>query len=124
MTPPRTQLTLSFEPSVVDRWPTLREYVEHRLPLQAKYAKTIAAEMDLSPSTLTKKLKAEDNNRFTVDNLEQYIEASGDAPAIIEYLAAKFMGGGDDARRARLMTQAEAAAAQLTRLVTELKGAA
>lgn len=124
MTPIRTQLTLSFEPSVVDRWPTLREFIEHRLPLQAKHAKTIAADMDIAPSTLSKKLKGEDNNRFTVDNLEQYLDSTGDIAAVVEYLAAKFMGGGDEARKARLMAQAEATAAQLTKLVSELKGAA
>jgi hypothetical protein len=121
---PISQLTLNLEPSVVDRWETLREYVAHRVNLQAKHAKTIAADLDISPSTLSKKLRGEDNNRFTVDNLEQYIESTGDVAAVVEYLATKYMRGGDVGRRERLMAQAEAAAAQLTRLVTELKGAA
>lgn len=124
MTPGPNQLTLNLEPSVVDRWETLREYIQHRLPLQAKHAKTVAADMDIAPSTLSKKLKGEDNNRFTVDNLEQYLDSTGDVAAIIEYLAAKYMGGGDEARRSRLMAQAEAAAAQLSKIVGELKGAA
>jgi hypothetical protein len=121
----RQQLTLSLEPSVVERWPTLRRFLAHRVEVQPKPAKTIAAEMDMSPSALSRKLNPGDADtaRFNIDDLELYLERTGDVAAVIEYLATKFMGGGDDARVARLMAQAEAAAALLSRTVAELKDA-
>jgi len=121
---PRSQLTLSLEPSLVERWPTLRQFLAHRLQMQAKPAKTIAAEMDMSPSALSRKLHPgeTDTARFNVDDLEAFLTCTGDAAAIIEYVATKFMAGGDDVRRARLMAQAEAAAALLARTVAELRG--
>lgn len=119
----KAQLTLSLEPSLVERWPTLRKFVAHRVEVQAKPAKTIAAEMDMSPSALSRKLNPGDADtaRFNVDDLEAYLERTGDVSAIIEYLASKFASGGDEERRARLMAQAEAAASALTRLVAELQ---
>lgn len=119
----KTQLTLSLEPSLVERWPTLRKFIAHRVEVQAKPAKTIAAEMDMSPSALSRKLHPgeADTARFNVDDLEAYLERTGDVAAIIEYLGTKYMCGGDETRKARLMAQAEAAAALLSRTVSELK---
>jgi hypothetical protein len=119
------QLTLSLEPSLPERWKTLREFIAHRVNMQAKKPKEIAADMELSPSGLSRKLhpSESDTARFNVDDLEAYLESTGDASAIIEYLAAKFMGGGDDARVARIMAQAETAAATLARAVAELQAA-
>jgi hypothetical protein len=118
------QLTLSLEPGVIERWPTLREYVEHRAGVQQKLKKTIAADMDMSPSLLTRKLSPSegDTQRFNVDDLEAYLASTGDTPAVIEYLAAKFMGGGDEARRARAISTVEALLPDLQRAVATLKG--
>lgn len=121
---PVTQLTLSLEQGTLDRWPTLREFIGHRVETQVKLAKTIAADMDLSPSVLSRKLHPgeTDTNRFNVDDLEAYLASTGDAPAVIEYLAAKYLGGGDDARRARALAQVEQLLPELTRAVSTLKG--
>jgi hypothetical protein len=119
---PVSQLTLDLEPSLVERWPTLREFLAHRVDIQAKPAKTIAAGMDLSPSVLSRKLhpSESDTNRFNVDDLEAYLRESGDAGAVLEYLGSKFCGGGDAARKARMLAQAEALVAQLTRTVASM----
>jgi hypothetical protein len=125
MTPvPMSQLTLSLEPSLSERWPTLREFVAHRVGIQAKPAKTIAADMDLAPGTLSRKLHPSetDTARFNVDDLERYLAVSGDASAIVEYIASKFLGGGDEQRQARLLAHAETLAAELSRTVASMKG--
>jgi hypothetical protein len=120
-----SQLTLSLQPSLPERWSTLRAFIGHRVEVQAKPAKTIAAEMDMAPSTLSRKLHPADGDtqRFNVDDLERYLERTGDVAAVIEYLAAKYMAGGNEGRRARLVAQAEAAAAMLARAVADLKEA-
>jgi hypothetical protein len=120
-----SQLTLNLEPSVVDRWPTLRKFLAHRVEVQAKPAKTIAAEMDLSPSSLSRKLNPgeSDAQRFTVDNLEEYLQATGDVQAVIEYLATKYAPGGDDARKARALGRLETLAATLEREIASMKAA-
>jgi hypothetical protein len=119
------QLTLNLEPSLPERWPTLRAYLGHRVEVQSKPAKAIAADMDLSPGTLSRKLHPgeADTARFNVDDLEAYLAASGDAPAIIEYLAAKFMAGGDAARKARMLSRVESLASALEREIAALKDA-
>lgn len=118
------QMTLNFEPSLPDRFGSLREYIAHRVQVQAKPAKTIAADMDLSPSTLSRKLAPgeHDSQRFNCDDLERYIQSTGDVSAI-EYLAAKYMQS-DDARKIRAIARVEALASDLDRVLRELRGAA
>ena len=118
-----SQLTLSFEPSLPERFPTLRAYVAHRTPLLAKSAKVIAAEMDMSPSTLSRKLNPSEGKIGNLDDLESFLEATGDAPAVIEYLAAKYMDS-PDARKARALSKVERLAEELSAAMALLKGAA
>jgi hypothetical protein len=118
------QMTLSFEPALAERFPTLRDYVAHRVVIHAKPAKTIAADMDMSPSTLSRKLHpAEgDTQRFNCDDLEAYIQATGDASAVIEYLAAKYLDT-DEQRRARVLSRVEGMLPELAAMLATLKGA-
>lgn len=120
-----SQMTFSFEPSLPERFPSLRAYIAHRTPLLNKPAKVIAADMDMSPSTLSRKLNPTegDTQRFNMDDLEEYLKATGEAPAVIEYLAAKFMDS-PEARKARLMAKAERAAEELANTLASLKGMA
>lgn len=119
-----SQLTLNFEPSLPERWPTLRAYVAHRAQLQQKSLKVIAADMDISPSTLTRKLNpAEgDTQRMNLDDLEGYIQSTGDVDSVIEYLAAKYKDT-DDARKARTLAKVESMLPELVALLGSLKGA-
>jgi hypothetical protein len=118
---PSAQLTLSFEPAMPERWPTLRDFVAHRVQVQAKPAKTIAADMDLSPSILSRKLGPTegDTHRLNCDDLERYIAVTGDTTPI-EYLAAKFLQG-DEQRRARTLARVESLATDLERALRTLK---
>jgi hypothetical protein len=119
-----SQLTLSLEHGVVERWPSLREFIAHRVDIQSKLAKTIASDMDMSPSMLSRKLNPgeADTSRFNLDDLEKYLASTGDTPAVIEYLATKFAPGGDDARRVRAVATVEALLPELARALTTLKG--
>lgn len=116
------QLTLNFEPALPERFRSLREFLAHRVTVQAKPAKSIAADMDMSPSTLSRKLNPgdADTQRFNLDDLEQYLGATGDCSAVIEYLAAKYLQG-DDARKARAIAQVEGLAKELERALARLK---
>lgn len=119
------QLTFNFEPSLPDRFRTLREYIAHRVNSLPKPAKSIAADMDMSPSTLSRKLNPGDGDtsRFNVDDLERYLEETKDAPAIIEYLAAKYCDSAE-ARRARVLSKVESMLPEFMALMAGLKGEA
>lgn len=116
------QLTLSFEPSVVDRFPTLRAFVAHRASVTAKSMKTQAGDMDMAPSTLTRKLNPADGDtqRLNCDDLEAWLASTGEAAAVIEYLAAKFLDT-PEARRARVLTKLEGMVPELATLMAALK---
>lgn len=122
---PAPQLTLNFEPSLPDRWPTLREYVAYRAQIANKHMKAQAADMDMAPSTLSRKLNpAEgDTQRFNVDDLEAWIACTGEAPAIVEYLASKYMDS-DMARQARAVSRAEDLLTELAKVLPQLRVAA
>lgn len=120
-----SQMTLSFEPALPDRFPTLRSYVAHRAAMSQKHMKVQAGDMDMAPSTLARKLNPADGDtqRLNVDDLEAWIASTGETAAVIEYLAAKFMDS-PEARRSRLLNKLEGALPDLLAMVTQLKEAA
>lgn len=90
------QLTLNFDRAIVDAYASCREYVQYRAHHQRKQMQLIAADMDLSPSDLSRKLaqSPNDSRRFTLDDLEDFVTVTGDKEAII-YLAAKYLTAPD-----------------------------
>lgn len=121
ITSARQQLTLNFEPGLVDMYGTLRAFMAHRVQVQNKPAKTIAADMDMSPSILSRKLSPSegDTQRFNIDDLENYIQATGDT-ACIGYLAAKYLDN-DTARLSRMLAKAEQQVAELSTTIASLR---
>lgn len=96
-----SQLTLDFEPGLVERHGSLLDCIRqsaytHRSPL-----KTIAADMDQSQSDLSRKLAGnpDDPRRFSVDDLEKFIRATGDVTPIL-YLVEKYLADEDAKQRA------------------------
>ena len=120
-----SQLTLSFEPSIPERWPSLREYVAYRAQVANKHMKVQAADMDMAPSTLARKLNpAEgDTQRFNLDDLEGWLASTGEAGAVVEYLAAKYLDS-DTSKKVRLAARAEALLSELAKVLPALKEAA
>jgi hypothetical protein len=121
---PESQLTLSFEPTLPEKYRTLRDFMAYRVQVQAKPAKTIAGDMDMSPSMLSRKLTPSegDTQRFNVDDLEHYIGVTGDTTAI-EYLASKFLQS-DVSRQARAIARVEQLATEMGAALAALKGGA
>ena len=74
------QITLNFESTPVDAYASCREYLAALTHDQGRPQKAIAADMDYSPSHLTRKLaqSPDDSMRFTLDDLEKWIEVNGD----------------------------------------------
>jgi len=118
------QLTLSFEPTLPETFASLREFVAFRVQELKINAKTLAADMDLSPTILSRKLKPGDGDtsRLSVDDLEAYIRATNDT-APLEYLAAKFMDT-PTARQARALSRLETLLAQVENVAAGLRSAA
>lgn len=96
-----SQLTLDFEPGLSERHETLLACVRqcaytHRNPL-----KTLAADMDQSQSELSRKLAGnmDDPRRFSVDDLEKFLVASGDVTPVL-YLVEKYLADEETKQRA------------------------
>ncbi len=107
---PAQQLTLSFEPGLVEIYPSLRECIATGV-YQRGLGK-VAIDLDCAPSNLSVQLSAQidsDNKKrkFGVDDLERYIEKTGDTTPIY-YLVEKFLHkaeAGHDAALAELAPQ-------------------
>ena len=123
--PSQHQLTLNFEPSLPERFTTLRAFIAFRASVTTKHLKVQAGDMDLSPSTLSRKLNPTegDTQRFNCDDLEDWLDSTGEAAAVIEYLAAKFLDS-DEARRARTFAKLETLVPELVQLLAAAKAAA
>lgn len=118
------QLTLSFEPALPEKYKTLRDFLAYRVQVQARPAKSIAADMDMSPSMLSRKLTPSDGDtqRFNVDDLENYIVNTRDTSPI-EYLASKYLQS-DECRKARAIARVEHLAGEMANALSMLRGGA
>lgn len=85
------QLSLNFEPGLAERHGSLKSCVRERVYGHLKPLKSIAADMDLSETELTRKLadNPNDTRNFNCDDLEAYIHRTGDVTPIY-YLIEKF----------------------------------
>lgn len=95
------QLTINFEAGLTESYSSCREYVAARVHQQGKSQKAIAADMDYSPSDLSRKLaqNPDDSRRFTLDDLEKYMDTTGDTQPVL-YLAEKYLAEkGDEIQR-------------------------
>lgn len=114
-----SQLTLNFDPALHERFPTLRSFVAYRAQAGvSKPMKVQAADMDMAPSTLSRKLHPGegDTQRFNLDDLEAWLHSTGDAAAVVEYLASKYLENDeqrDQRRKARIDSLLELLTAEL-----------
>lgn len=117
------QLTLEFEPGLVERYQNAMDVVRKVAYSHPNPLKTIAADMDMSQSTLSRKLAQDpdDPRRMSVDDLEAFVRATGDV-TVIEYLAAKYLQS-DEQRRACAISSAESLLRELAAVLPSLKAA-
>lgn len=121
-----TQLTLSLDPAVHERFGTLREFVAFRAQAcVSKPMKVQAADMDQAPSTLSRKLNPADGDtqRFNLDDLEAWLASTGDAAAVVEYLASKYLDS-DERREQRRRDRIDKLLMALAEELPGLKGVA
>jgi len=113
------QLSIDFEPGLAERHQTALDCVRecaytHKHPL-----KTLAADMDMSQSELSRKLahNPDDPRRFTLDDLEKFIAATGDMTPIY-YLVEKYLEN-SDLRQRRALAELVKLAPQLAALIKQ-----
>lgn len=89
------QLNIDFKPSVYAQYGSLREFIaEHVIPEICKnkkiLKKSIAADLDYSPSHFSQKLYSTGDSRLTVDDMEKLVRLYGDLECI-RYMVSTFM---------------------------------
>lgn len=102
------QLTLDLEPGLSDCYDGCREFVAARVHQIGRQQKVIAADMDMAPSQLARKLAQApgDSARFTLDDLELYMEQTGDTDPIL-YLADRYLRRADPDELRRRIAELE-----------------
>lgn len=83
------QMELKFSGGLVEDYDRLMDLMKARIEASGRLKKQVAADMDISPSKLSRCLPGGDLN-FSVDMLERYIEITGDLDPIY-YLAERFV---------------------------------
>ncbi len=82
-------MTLAFDESIVAAHRSLRDCVASGV--YRRGLKAIAGDLDLSPGNLSVALSDDPHRKFSVDELELYIQRTGDKTPVY-YLIAKFLG--------------------------------
>lgn len=103
ITVPKKQLTLDFEPGLVEKHRHLRDCIA--TSIYRRGLSTSAIDLNESPGNLTNQLSDESQRKFGVDDLELYLEKSKDYTPIY-YLVEKFLNRQDaehDAAMANLL---------------------
>lgn len=93
------QLTLDFEPGLTERYPNIEDVLVASVYSGKKPHKTIAYDLDESPSSLTRKVKGD--LEFPVSKLPALIESTGDT-TIIHWLIERFLVDHGEAKQAAL----------------------
>ena len=83
---------MELDQTMIDAWPTLREYIQYCAHTCGKPMMKQAGELDLSPSHWSRKLAGSPNDtmRVTVADLELWMEKNNDIRPLI-YLVSKFL---------------------------------
>jgi len=92
------QITIRFDAGLVESYPTLKELVAARVHQQGKPQKAIAADLDLSPSDLSRKISGGENDshrNFDINLLVRFIETTGDKTPI-DWLVERFYRDHDE----------------------------
>ena len=86
------QITLDYDAGLQECYSSCREYVASQVHKQGRPQKSIAADMDYSPSQLSRKCSQspDDSMRFTLDDLETFMEVTGDTSPVL-YLVEKYL---------------------------------
>lgn len=108
LTPEKRQLTIDFEPSLVERHRNLRDCIG--AGIYRRGLSTCAIDLNESPGNLSNQLSDESQRKFGVDEFELYLEKTKDYTPIY-YLMAKFLHKPEVENNAALQALPEALAA-------------
>lgn len=111
-----SQLTLNFEPGLVERYGSLRDCIA--TGVYQRGLKRVAIDLDQAPSNLSVQLSDDPSRRFSVDSLETYIEKTGDKTPVL-YLVERFLAPELENKGIK---QVEALKAKMAELMRELEG--
>jgi hypothetical protein len=98
-------MTLELDESVLSAHRSLRDCVA--AGVYRRGLKAVAADLDLSPGNLSVALSDDQHRKFSVDELERYVQTTGDKTPVY-YLVAKYLGdeaGARDHALAQVMEQ-------------------
>lgn len=109
------QLTLDLEPSLLERYRNVREVVASGI--YQRGLKRIAMDMDVAPGNLSCMLNDDSQRKLGTDDLERYMQVSGDLEPI-RYLIARYMGDQATAE-ASTMKRIEGLLAEVTALAAQ-----
>jgi hypothetical protein len=98
------QMTLPLDEALVGAHRSLRDCVA--AGVYRRGLKSVAMDLDLSPGNLSVALSDDPHRKFSVDDLERYVQSTGDKTPIF-YLVAKYMGDEAAARDQALGQVAE-----------------
>lgn len=85
---PKSQLTLSFEEGLAERYASLRECIA--TGIYRRGLGRCAIDLDKAPGNLSVELSEDQSRKFSVESLERYIEKTGDTTPI-HYLIDRFL---------------------------------
>jgi len=85
---PDSQLTLNFEPGLIDRYGSLRECIA--TSIYQRGLTNVAPSLNKAPGNLSVELSEDPTRKFGVDSFEEYLEKFDD-PTPIYYLVEKFL---------------------------------
>lgn len=99
------QLTLELQPSLLQRYSTLRQCVWHTALNYSRGLKALAADLDLSESELTRSLNPSENDprRCDVNLMDRIVEITGDTTPV-QWQMAKHLRD-KEAKRAAALDQ-------------------
>lgn len=111
------QMTLNFDAGLCNSYGSCRELIAARVHQNGRPQKAIAADMDYSPSDLSRKLSQnpDDSRRLTLDDAERFMEVTRDYSPVY-YWVEKYLATTDkdelQKRIAELQSQLEKAGKQ------------
>ncbi len=120
---PGSQLTLSFEPTVRQRFPTLRQCIHHIVLLDPRGIKAVASDCDLSESELSRRLTKKgdsDPRSCDVDEVMVAVMRSTKNLLPVQWLLAEFAQD-DQSRLAAALSTIETLAPALMDAVAVVK---
>lgn len=100
-----SQMTLNFEPGLTERYFSLLDCVRSGVYTHRSHLKTIASDMDMSQSELSRKLSdnPDDPRRLSVNDFEKYLATSGDLTPLY-WLVERFLAD-EDLRQRRAQAE-------------------